>query len=70
MDTNSSQLIVLKELRGNNPTHLSGIQPFLAPHIELLTTLWIAIWFATALALLGILFKEYRAYRRQKHRDI
>jgi hypothetical protein len=42
-------IIVLQGLEGNHPTHLKGIQTFLAPHADLLVMMWWVVWTLTFL---------------------
>jgi len=65
MDT-EQQFIVLKGLEGNAPTHLSAVQQFLVPYMDVLTLFWIAVWGMTAIFLLVQLFREYEAHRRKR----
>ena len=70
MNTSTQNLIVLKELGGNAPTHLNPLQELFAPHIHALTMFWIFVWCATALILVVKLTREYLAHRarmRQKN---
>ena len=68
MDPSQHKLIVLKELRGNAPTHLDPIQQALAPHVQLLINIWIAIWCVTAVFILVKLGREYLAHRKKERR--
>ncbi len=67
MDQATTTFIVLKELAGNPPPQLNAIQKMLAPHIELLTTLWISIWVVTAIVLVVKLRNEYK-YQKNEDR--
>ena len=51
----TSTLIVLRGLSGNVPTHLKGIQVFLAPHVEVLEMLW---WVIAVCTLSFLLYKN------------
>jgi hypothetical protein len=61
------QIIVLKELSGNPPVQLHPIQQFMAPHIDTMVAFWIAVWFATGIAVLLGLLRDYREHRKSKH---
>ena len=67
MGTSSQNLIVLKELVGNAPSHLDRTQQLLAPHIQLITHFWIGLWLITAIVVLVKVFREYIAYRKKAH---
>jgi len=54
----SSTLIVLQGLAGNEPTHLNTLQIFLLPHLDVMTALWVAAWWATASVLLIVYLKS------------
>lgn len=56
--------IVLKELAGNAPPKLNAIQEVLAPHVYLLTNIWISVWIMTAILVCVHVWKEYREQRR------
>jgi cytochrome c-type biogenesis protein CcmH/NrfF len=45
--TTTPPLIVLKGLEGNQPTHLYGLQVYLAPHLAMLTALWWIVFVVT-----------------------
>ncbi len=64
MENGTTTLIVLKELAGNPPPHLNAIQELLAPHVGLLTTLWISVWITTAAVLL---VQPWHAYKEHKN---
>ena len=66
MDPSQHKLIILKELRGNAPTHLDPIQKALEPHAQLLINTWIAIWCVTAIVILAKLGREYLEHRRKQ----
>jgi len=59
-------LIVLKELAGNQPPALNGLQSFFAPHVETMVTIWISIWFMTTFALIAIWVQAYLDHRARK----
>ena len=59
-------LIVLKELRGNDPVQLTPLQQFLAPHVTTLIDTWILIWCATAAIVVLKLIHEYRLHKARK----
>ena len=40
-------LIELRGLEGNSPTHLSGLQLVVQPHLEILTVIWWCVFFGT-----------------------
>jgi hypothetical protein len=46
--TTSKNLIVLKALEGNDPTHLSGMQLYMQEHLTVFTTLWWAMFIITS----------------------
>jgi hypothetical protein len=66
MGTSTPKLIVLKELEGNQPTSLDPVQTFFAPHVDTLTTFWIAVWCVTAIVLLVRLGREYLEHRKRR----
>ena len=41
---NEEPLIVPRGLEGNEPTHLSGLQLALAPHVDVLKMLWALVF--------------------------
>jgi hypothetical protein len=66
MNTSTANLIVLRELRGNAPTHLDPLQQLAHPYIPLLTLFWIAIWCGTLAFVIAKTSREYLAYRKNK----
>ena len=60
MNNSTSTQLVLRGLEGNEPAHLSGIQPFLVAHIEIAMALWWSIFFLTGAIALGILIYDIR----------
>jgi hypothetical protein len=66
MGTSTPQLIVLKELEGNQPTSLDPVQTLLAPHVDALTAFWITLWCLTAIVLLIRLAREYLEHRKRR----
>lgn len=42
-------IIVLQRLEGNDPTHLKGMQIFLAPYADFLVMMWWVVWTLTFL---------------------
>lgn len=66
MEPATTTLIVLKELAGNPPPQLNTIQKILAPHIDLLTNVWISVWIVTAIVLFLQLIHAYKNHRRNK----
>lgn len=64
MDT-SLPIIALKQLAGNEPTHLYPLQEAMLPYVDLIAHAWIALWVLTALVLTVQLAREYRSYRNR-----
>ena len=58
--------IVLKGLEGNAPTHLKGLQLYLAPHLELLLQIWQLVFFAVLMYMLvrHVLMPLFRDLKR------
>jgi hypothetical protein len=56
-------LLVLKELAGNDPVRLFPLQELLEPHVPAITILWWLLWCATALYLLWIVYRAHRSRR-------
>lgn len=46
MNSTSTNLIVLADLKGNEATHLSYAQPFLMAHLDVLATIWWIAFFS------------------------
>lgn len=65
MNSSTTKLLVLQEVAGNPPVQLDPVQQFFAPHIEILTILWVAIWCGTAAFVTAKVMREYIAYRRE-----
>jgi len=61
----TTTLIVLKELYGNEPTSLGTLQLLVAPHVEILSLLWLAVWCATLAFLVRYAYREYKAQKQQ-----
>jgi len=53
-------LLTLKELEGNNPTQLYGIQPALVPYSDVLYAAW---WFVFFITVMGVMYAGFRAQR-------
>ena len=58
--TSTAKLIELKELAGNDPAQLNALQRLFSPHIEILETMWLALWCTILVIVLLHLFKELR----------
>ncbi len=65
MNATTTKLVVLKELEGNPPVTLDPLQQFLAPYAGTMTAFWVALWFATAIAVLLKLWHEYQESKKQ-----
>jgi hypothetical protein len=63
----TSTLIVLVGLEGNDPTHLKGLQIFLAPHLDALMHVWQLVFFFT-LAYVAVRFVIAPAYAQWRAR--
>ncbi len=61
VNTNEAPLLILKELEGNSPTQLYGLQSYLEPYATELMIFW---WFIFLLTVLGVLYAGFKA---QKH---
>jgi hypothetical protein len=55
--------IILRALRGNEPTSLNAIQAWMAAHFNYLMAFWLSLWLMTGLVLLYILFRTWREER-------
>ena len=53
-------LIVLQRLEGNDPTHVKGMQVWLAPHTDVIIMFWWALWVGTLLMVLRRLVLAWR----------
>lgn len=60
MNNATSTTLALRGLEGNEPAHLSGIQPFLVAHIQFAMALWWSVFFLTGAIALGILIFDIR----------
>ncbi len=56
----TTNLIVLKQLAGNDPVTLYPIQIMMEPHVDLIIAAWTALWFTTLTIVLYKLFREWR----------
>ncbi len=62
---NNQPVIALRELEGNEPTHLVPLQEAMSPYIDVFVLLWAAIFFsvvaymATRYVLLPLLGRRY-----------
>ncbi len=59
----SAQLMPLREIAGNPPTHLYPMQELLVPYTGWLIAFWFALWCMTAVVLIYRLAKEFRSCR-------
>ncbi len=64
MKTETHNLIILKELKGNAPVHLSPFQEFLEPYTQGLIIFWIAVWCATIIFVVVKIIREYITHRK------
>jgi|GEM_PF-2116232 len=58
--------LVIKQLAGHLPPHLDPLQQIIADHIDLVTNLWISVWWMTAFVLLYHLWQEYKEQKNDK----
>lgn len=54
------KLIILERLEGNEPTHLKGMQEWLAPHTDVLIMFWWVVWVTTLLIVVFRAIKQAR----------
>lgn len=58
----SSQLIVLREIRGNDPVQLGAVQQWLLPYAHQIVVFWSAVGIIAACVALYALYREIRAH--------
>ncbi len=64
MDTATTSYLVLKELAEKRPVTLDGLQLVLAPHVNLMISFWITVWWMTAIFVALHIWREYKKQQR------
>ena len=61
--TPDGEYIVLYRLEGNDPTHMKGLQLWLAPHADFIVMMWWAVWTLTLITIVYHTVREFWARR-------